>query len=504
MTPEIPNPRWRTLAWSIAAAGILLRVVQYAWNRSWWVDESMVVLNIVRRSAGQLVGPLDLAQAAPPLFLLIERLAVVAMGTSEYALRLFPLLCSIGAVAMITAAAIRWIGGPGAALAAGMAAFSDMLIWHGVEAKPYSSDVLLAAIVWWIAMPADAEQSPSLRRWLAWCGVSAVLLWASYPLIFVVVGIVLVRLFFLAGRHRADVRCLAARGAAAVVPAVSFVLVWYVAIRHQQQGNLYAYWDEGFADWSRPWMVPLWALIGLNSIFNYVIRDMGTPLLALGIVGVIAHWKTRRVQVWLLIAPILLAMAAGAVGEYPFPGKRLTVFLTPAVCWLAGLGLAALLAWVARRWPKQLLPQAVAAAVGIVPLLVALSIVLPQAIDPPHRGQVRPVARQLLADHRDEPVAVLGEVRPFQLYALAAGRWQDLEDSVAASFDTPDTDTESAVDLIDQARRAADGGRYWIVFEYARDRVRRNYLTAIESAAPGAQPRLDIDGAMLLEVSPAP
>lgn len=516
LTVERHSQRWRTLAWSFAAAGVLLRLVQYGWNRSWWIDESMVVLNIVQRTAGELMGPLDLNQAAPPLFLLIERAAVVTLGTSEHSLRLFPLLCGIAAVVVITAVAVRWIGGPGAALTAGVVAFSETLIWHSVEAKPYSSDVLLAAVVWWMAVRADQADAPgALRRWLGWCGVSAVLLWASYPLIFVVVGIVLVRLARLApgaGPAPWNLRRLALWAAGAAVPAVSFGLLWFLVIRHQQQGDLYQYWDESFADWSRPWTLPFWTVDGMNSIFNYVVPDMGAPLLALGIVAFIAAWQHRRERdgEWerglRLVAPILLTMAAGAVGEYPFPGRRLTVFLAPALCWLAGSGFLTLLAWVVQRWPNRRLALYTAGAVGVLPLLVSLGAVLPQVVDPPHRGQIRPAARELLRHYQDEPVAVLGEVRPLQLYATTAGQWQRLRDQVVASFGTPDTDTEAAMALIDEAREAAGDdpgrGRYWIIFEYPGEEVRRNYLVAVESVAPEARPRLEVDGAMLLEVSP--
>src|SRR5689334_23171439 len=79
--------------------GALVRLVQYASNRSLWSDEAMLALNIVDRSYLELLKPLDYNQAAPPLFLWLEKLAVQLLGNNEYALRLVPLTAGLIALA---------------------------------------------------------------------------------------------------------------------------------------------------------------------------------------------------------------------------------------------------------------------------------------------------------------------------------------------------------------------------------------------------------------------
>src|SRR5205085_12273531 len=78
----------RALLLLVVLVGILCRVAQYMANPSLWHDEALVALNVMDRSAGQLLGPLDYAQAAPPLFLLAERGMWVITGNPDFALRL--------------------------------------------------------------------------------------------------------------------------------------------------------------------------------------------------------------------------------------------------------------------------------------------------------------------------------------------------------------------------------------------------------------------------------
>ena len=70
------------LAWIIIGFGILIRLIQYLYNRSLWADEAVLALNIVNRSYLELLQPLDYDQAAPIGFLLVEKLAVQLFGNN--------------------------------------------------------------------------------------------------------------------------------------------------------------------------------------------------------------------------------------------------------------------------------------------------------------------------------------------------------------------------------------------------------------------------------------
>ena len=83
---------------ALVGFGIVLRVAQYLSDRSLWLDEALLALNIIDRPPSELLGPLDFNQAAPPAFLLLERWVGEIFGYSELALRAIPLLAGIGSV----------------------------------------------------------------------------------------------------------------------------------------------------------------------------------------------------------------------------------------------------------------------------------------------------------------------------------------------------------------------------------------------------------------------
>jgi uncharacterized membrane protein len=139
--PDAMTPRLRW-AWALAlAVGVALRVGAWLDARSLWLDEAMLAWNVCGRSFAGLLRPLDYQQGAPAGFLALERLAVVALGTGEWALRLVPFLASLAALALVDRFGRAHLGARGRVVGVALAAVAPALIYYSGEAKQYALDV---------------------------------------------------------------------------------------------------------------------------------------------------------------------------------------------------------------------------------------------------------------------------------------------------------------------------------------------------------------------------
>src|SRR5690606_13606385 len=85
---------WFTVLLVILVTGTALRSYHYFRDPSMWHDEAALVVNVLQKSWGELLGPLYWAEAAPPLFLWALRGVSLVLGDGTLALRLIPFVAS--------------------------------------------------------------------------------------------------------------------------------------------------------------------------------------------------------------------------------------------------------------------------------------------------------------------------------------------------------------------------------------------------------------------------
>ena len=79
--------------------GVFFRVFHFFHNRSLFIDELFLDINLIKMSFWELVaGSFMYEQKAPIGYLWAVKLCVLLLGKQEEALRLFSLLCGIGAL----------------------------------------------------------------------------------------------------------------------------------------------------------------------------------------------------------------------------------------------------------------------------------------------------------------------------------------------------------------------------------------------------------------------
>jgi hypothetical protein len=341
----LPRPgRWVTFA---VLLGLALRSYHYLRCPPVWHDEAALIVNVLKLSFAEMLGPLLHAEASPPLFLWLERAVVLALGESEYALRLVPFLASCLALMLFARLARQVLGPHAAALAVGLFAVSDRLLWHASEAKPYALDVLVGvAAAWWFARTVGW---PLWRRCLPVAVAAPVALWVSYPACFVCGGLLL-GLLPSAVRRGAGWRDRLAFGTLAFTVGAAFVALALGPAAVQRNGAMDSCWVSHFPDWSRPWSVPVWAAAGTFEVARYCLVPVGQVAGLFVLVGAVALWRRGGGRlVVVLTAPLGLALVAALMHKYPFGGSRLEVFAAPMVCLLSAEGVRRALPLIARR-----------------------------------------------------------------------------------------------------------------------------------------------------------
>ena len=392
-----PRPL-RAIQWVLVALGLLLRLRQYLHARPVWLDEAMLLSNILGRSFGDLLRPLESDQTAPVPFLWAVRLCAVLGGTDERVLRLVPFLAGVGLLFAVLFAARRLLAPGAATVALLLVALSPMLIYFANEVKPYGVDAcafaalaLLTARL--VEQPGDRGRRAAL---LAGGGVVAL---ASAPAPFMLAGVGAARVLAPAVRR--------APGAPAWLAAMA--LLWggafaaeYVLVYRAASGSAYM---QRF--WTPYFLSP--ALPGLGGkVVTATVEGMESWFLALGggwravVAGLLVlplglgAWAlARRPGPWavaLLLVPVFGAVAASVVRAYPV-APRLLLFAVPGLALLIAAGTEVVTAWLSRHWPVAWLAAAGVALAFLPGLDAARQLVQPYE---------REATRSLIARFREQ------------------------------------------------------------------------------------------------------
>lgn len=345
--PRLPS----SLSLCFLLLGILCRLVLYLARFPLWCDEVFLSFNFLTRDLAGLAGRLEYDQVAPLLFLWGQRGVVALFGSSEFALRLVPLVASIAGLVLFWYLARLLLTPQAAALAVACLAFARIPLEMSHTAKPYSVD-LLASIALLLAACRllDEPSRPSRVVLLFVLAPLAVLL--SYPALFVA-GAVGLALLPLAWHGSRTSRMLLLGGG---LLCLSVFAAHYLLVGRSQVdpasdvARFYQhYWSGAFLPLD-PLALLRWLLVThTGRLFGYPaslggLRGGLTFLLVL--VG-IAWFARRRRAVFqtLLLGPFALNLLASGLRLYPYSGDlpRVMLHLAPMICLLAGAGLAALL-----------------------------------------------------------------------------------------------------------------------------------------------------------------
>ncbi len=340
----------KLLRWCVVL-GLVLRCWHYFRCPSVWMDEGAMLSNVINLDYHGHLGPLLLDQATPPLYLMLLRFLSTVFNDGILVVRSVSFVSSCCALLLVSSLARHLLVPLAATIAVLLFAVSDSLLFHACEAKPYSSDVCLAAFVGWLFF--------RIRNWsmtyqfLLAAFLAPWMIWFSFPACFVLGGCLVAQLPRFVQRGT-SVGSRAAYLFFASTVAVSFYLLFIGPIRAQSTDELRLYWVDGFTNWSKPIEVPLWSILQAGEVARYVSPPWGNAFVLFAVWGAI-YWfrkqKDQRMMLYLLVMPVVAAWVASLLGRYPFMAARVMAFAAPAIVLLAGAGIADILP---RIWARKL------------------------------------------------------------------------------------------------------------------------------------------------------
>ena len=379
--------------WAVAALAALLRLVGYASNRSLWLDESLLALNIVSKSASDLLGSLDYVQSAPPGFLLVERAAVLLLGERELFLRVVPLLASLAAIVFFALVARRLLRPEAALLAIALFAVNEALVRQASETKPYSSDVAVGLILVWLTLRAlERRDRPFAGRDIVvLAAAGAVGVSISYPAVFVLAaagGALL-----LCAQRRRERRSLPVLALLGAAWAAAFLTVYLTSADTIAAVRAPIFGGGGGSPDALELARSAWYAVADPGGFERGPHLLAVLLIVPGAFGLARREGIERLA--LVAGPIVLALGAAMIDRYPL-GGRFSLFLVPFLLLLVAEGVtesAALVGGSVRR-----------AVVIVIAALLLLAAPVREAVatafDPSRTEDVRPLLERVVSEWR--------------------------------------------------------------------------------------------------------
>ena len=365
-----------SLTWLVVAIGVWLRVLEYSAYRELYMDEESLLRNLTGLAVFDFHTRLSEEQLAPPGFLVVERLMVRLGLDLVWSARFLPLVCGISSVFLMRLVARRFISRPAVPIAVGLFALSEWLLYYSAEIKQYSTDLALTLVALLLAAKLMAarpleRRTPSrtaerrqngrrlllenqrrIRQTQSPCAANC---WLSPSSARLASGFLTRWRLCSPGSERGSWRRPRSAAIGRMCSELWVSLVWAAsfagcfAVSHAilTTGQfIWNWWDFAFlpipprsaADLERDF----WQMV---NVFNSP-ADVLTPLgvlpsafvaLGLFLTGAVALGRRRPGGLYLVASPILFALMASALRQYPFHG-RLLVFLVPTVHLLVAEG----------------------------------------------------------------------------------------------------------------------------------------------------------------------
>jgi hypothetical protein len=325
------------LIYIIFCAGMLLSLLQYIFNRSLWMDEAALSLDLINDTSPMLLKGLANGQVAPILYLQIEHAFALLLPNTEYGLRLFPLLCYWASMYLFYKILRHTFTDKFVILfALSLYVFDGTLVYYSSEVKQYITDVTVAMAIYYFVVK-DYRHEGNRYILLAVIGAFGIFLSNVSPILLSCAGLYLIIEYLKNKRNLWPL--LITFGTWAVVFAVYFFCFEY---HHPLKDLMLAYWTKanGFMPLDKrtgAWVINKFAV---NFCFQLYCGPLAAALLAMLLfTGLFYILKKRSyTSLILLVLPLLLHLLLSGFKIYPFD-TRLVLYSTPLLIIIMAWGM---------------------------------------------------------------------------------------------------------------------------------------------------------------------
>lgn len=333
----LQNPQFVLSAtfYLIIFIGAFLAIYQFIFNRSLWLDEAALALNIISKDFIGLTKPLDHNQVAPIGFLFIERISVLIFGKNELALRIFPLISFLTSIPFFYLFSNKLVKNNVIALiSTSIFSITLPLLSYSSEVKQYSIDVLFVIIILYYSLTLQPNKNKSL---FIYALIGSIAVWFSNVSIIIL---------FVAGVYFLYFENYQNKNHKILFPflfwATSFFIYYYLFIHnHPATECMRTYWKKAFLPLN-PFSKDFYSFLFWATKQIYGLLGFGPfwfiPLLiSLSAIGFILKYRNYTL-LYFCLAPIIVHLLLSGLSLYPFSG-RLILYLTPLIILIFSIGL---------------------------------------------------------------------------------------------------------------------------------------------------------------------
>lgn len=414
----------------IVLCGIILRLQPYITNQDFWVDELYTVSHVL--------GGLGIPRSTQSVgFIALTKLLTLFLGTSEMAFRFLPQIAS-QLVLLLFYFLLRYKyfvkSKYAQILGIALFAFSSELILFSWESKQYAIDTLFTVILLFsIDFFFPAKKNLSLRKMALFTIIGMMLMPISYPMIFVLAGI-LISVFLREVTESRNKKNFLLIFSVSTVILITFGYLYFTYMEPVANAKpILGYWKNSYLPF------PFKSLEDFEGFFVKISDIFVDPAglrvsylaILLATIGFLR--KVKYTFKWTVAGfIIMLTLLAALLQKYPI--GRPMLFITPILILVIVNG--AQLIWDMAKAYNPQIRYAVGVLVALLLLMNPIISAYENYKEPELRSEVKKSTEKVATKYQDSDwlYISLNSRHTYKYYALKSGFYNKKQSVFAANF----------------------------------------------------------------------